>query len=180
MRRTCTKQTWWCPLQAITSSELPGACNPLPRLSEQSYPQSNRVCVNDPFPRAIISSIHPSSQVFFLLSYSKEETAGNRKLSKWIATADTAALLSPRRNVQSTSLACQQLETQKWRPWKLLGETSKGLWKDEGGWEGRVPSASHSCCSSQILQYFCAEECKNQTQNTQEETTHGAGLHGHN
>lgn len=93
-----------------------------------------------------------------------EETAENRKLSKWITRAEISGFVSPRRDVQSASLVCQQLDTQKWRPWKLLTlyrslwKTSKGLCKDEGGWEGITPSATHSTCSSQILQYVSLEK----------------------
>lgn len=102
-----------------------------------------------PFPELSFPAFIPPARFFFLLSYSKEKTAGNRKLSKWIATADTAALLSPRRNVQSTSLACQQLETQKWRPWKLLtfGGNIKGALER---W-GRLGRKS-SLCFSFLLQ----------------------------
>lgn len=37
--------------------------------------------------------------------------------------------------------------------YRTLWETSKGLCKVEGGWEGITPSTTHSSCSSQILQY---------------------------
>lgn len=148
MMRTRTEQMWWCPPQGTTSSELPVVCSWLPRLSEQSYKASS-ICLNDPSPRAGISSIHPSIQAFFrpqLLqggeSWKQEsfqmDSKGWHCYSAW-----------PRRNVQSTSLACRQLETQKWRDgnfW-LLGETSKGLWKDERGPLLLIPVASLKSCS---------------------------------
>lgn len=164
----CTNRMWCSPLWATASCELLVACSWLPELSKQSYSQSNKDLFKlSPLQSSETSSIDSPSWVFFLISYS-EERAENRKLSKGITRAEIPALYYS--DVQSTSLAWQQLDTQKWRPWKILTlyrslwETSKRLCRDKGGQEARVPSATHSSCSSQILQYISLEKTKARTE----------------
>lgn len=122
------------------------------------------ICLNSPLPRAVRLPAFIPPAGFFSLTSCPEERAENRKLSKGNNKGWNPCCISLRRDIQSASLVRQQLETQKWRPWKLLTlcrslrETSKGLCRDEGGQEVRAPSAPHSSCSSQILQHISLEK----------------------
>lgn len=96
MMTTCMKQMWWYPPRDTASHELTVSCSWLPRLSKQSYSQSNK----DLFKWSLSQShdfqhLSPQPRLFFLISYSEEERTENRNLSKWITKAEISALYHP-------------------------------------------------------------------------------------
>lgn len=162
--RTYMEWMWLQPPQAPASHELPVAWSWLPRLSKQSYWQSNK----DLFKWSLSQSHnfqHSSPQPgFFPHQLLQGRDSWKQETFQKDKKGWNLCFASHRRDVQRASLDCQQLDTQKWRPWKLLTlyrslwETSKGLCKDERGWEGIAPSTSHSSCSSQNLRYVSLEK----------------------
>lgn len=177
MMRTRTKQMWWCPPQATTSSELIVVCNWLPRLSEQSYAQSNEGLCKWSLSQNHDFHIHPSSSVTPRRRGMKTENFPNglQGLKSLLCVTQEKCP----KHILSFS-AARNPEVESLETFYFWGKRQRGFGKmREAGKEEfpllLIPVAALKSCST-----FPSEECKNQTQNTQEETSHGYGLHGHN